>query len=746
MRRVAPGHLLAFSVAALFATGCGSGPSTPPGSTTTLSASSVSIAPGGSTTLTATVRASSASPVTGSVAFKTSTQTLGTAKLNAQGSASLPVSQLAYGTYLVTASWGGGAGVTGSTSASLAIYSQTTSNVTLRTSSDAVQQGRAPSLEAQVTRVGQAGTPAGTVNFFSGTTQLGSASVTDGVAYFPLPSPLKTLGIQTYTAKFAGDNLDAGSDSNSVNVTVTPGSDVLMHRVNLTRDGVQPAETVLTPAAVSSGSFGLRRTFPLDSIPYAAPLYVGGYTMADGAAHNVVYVATSGGVVTAFDADGLNPASGYLWSVSLVPAGERTVHAADVSCGDASALTIVGTPVIDRSRGVMYVAAVTRQINNGTPQGYSQRLHALSLKDGSEQLGGPTLITATVPGTGNGSVNGQITFDAQWANQRAALLEAEGSVWVTFASHCDKNDYHGWIFGYDPDNIARQTSIFIDTPNGGQGGIWMTGGGLSADSFGNIYAVSGNGTFDADLGGNDYADSAMRLAVPFGAPSNSTLTVADFFTPSNQEYLTDDDQDLGTTDAVLFNDPGGARPHLLVTADKTGRIYFLDRDNMGTYRTGANGPDALNGDLQDFYSGGAVYASFAYLQDELYIGANGAPLGAYALTPGSGSTAATLAQVPSMQTDAVFAKTGVTGGTQPVISANGTSGAIVWTMSITGSNGILYALNARDLSNVLYNSSFNPADSLGVPVKFSMPVVADGHVFVTTQSQLNVFGLATKTQ
>jgi hypothetical protein len=699
------------------------------------------VALGASATLTATVTRTSGTGVpSGTVTFAVQTQVLGTASLNGSGVATFSASSsgVAMGVYGVHATYQGNSTDSRSVSPTVNVAVAANTATSLIAAPTGVQLGQAVNLRATVTRTGASGNPGGTVTFYYGKTEIGSAYVVNGLAVLSASSAGQPLGAYPITASYNGDAIDIGSSSANVTVTITPAADVLTHRNNLARTGVQPAETMLTPANVNTTQFGKLFSLAVDGYLYTQPLFVSAYTMNDGKSHNVLYAATANGTVYAFDADGNNPTSGYLWSRSLLAGGEQIVTPSDYfNCGNPSpASSIIGTPVIDRVRGVLYVVGKTKLVGSGSTT-YYHRIHALSLVDGSDQLNGPTVITATVPGTGGGSSGGNITFNPLHQNERAALTEAEGTVWVTYASHCDIGPYHGWTFGYNAADLSQTAAVYNNTPNGNEGGIWMAAGGLSADNLGHIFSVAGNGTFDANDGGPDYSDAVQR----FNVTANS-LTPVDYFTPSNQAYLSSEDLDLGTGDGILFDDPASSvAPHLLATPDKTGRIYLLNRDKLGGYDTGTNGPDSLNGDLQDFATASHIFTSFGYFNSRLYVGVDGHPLAAYNFTPGTSSTAGSLATTPSMQTGVSF-NGGSETGAQLSISANGTQNAIVWAMYLGTSTVQLFAFDANNLSTELYASTQNNTRDLGpAPVKFTAPVIANGKVYVGGQGQVAVYGL-----
>ena len=486
--------------------------------------------------------------------------------------------------------------------------------------------------------------------------------------------------------------------------------DVLTYHNDNARTGQNLNETQLSPQTVNPSGFSKLFSYGVDGYVYAQPLYKSNVSIAGGT-HNVVYVATEHNSVYAFDADsnaGSN--SGPLWTVNLGP----SVPNSDVGTDDiVPEIGITGTPVIDGASGTLYVVAKTKE--NGT---YVQRLHALDLGTGGEKMGGPVVIQASVAGTGDGNDgNGNVPFDPLRQNQRPALLLLNGAVYIGWASHGDNGPYHGWVIGYDASTLA-QVGVYCTTPNGGLGGVWMSGGGLAADSSGNIFFETGNGTFQA---GSDYGDSFLKLSA-----SNGTLSFQDFFTPFNQQDLSNGDVDLGSGGVVLLPDQPGAHPHVMVGAGKEGRIYLVDRDNLGQFNAGADNvvqelPGALPG----------VFSTAAYFAGNLYYKGTDGSLVAYALSNG-------LLQTPPVS------QSGVTWswpGSTPSISAGGSSGGIVWAIENNVNPAVLHAFDASNLGNELYNSNQNSGDQPGPGVKFSVPTVAGGKVYVGTATGLAVYGL-----
>jgi len=284
--------------------------------------------------------------------------------------------------------------------------------------------------------------------------------------------------------------------SASATIGVTDLSGVLTWRNDNTRAGANQKEYAITPALVSTATFGKLFSCPVDAPVYAEPLWAANLTIGGGT-HNVIFVATVHDTVYAFDADN-TPCHTY-WQKSLLGASETFVNSADVLTDDINPdIGIVGTPVIDAAQSTLYV--VSKSKTNGTTctpaASCHQRLHAMNLADGSEKFNGPVDISASVTGIGDGSSNGMVAFDALKENQRPALTLLNGVVYVAWASHGDNGPYHGWIIGYSATNLTLQVAKYNSTPDGGLGGIWQSGGGLAADASGNLYCVTGNGAFD----------------------------------------------------------------------------------------------------------------------------------------------------------------------------------------------------------------------------------------------------------
>ena len=498
------------------------------------------------------------------------------------------------------------------------------------------------------------------------------------------------------------------------------------------RTGQNTNETLLTPASVQS-QFGKLFTLSVDGSIYAQPLYMSGLQIGGGT-HNVVFVATEHDSVYAFDADsGGNP----LWHVSLINpgAGVTTRPSTDTGCDDLTPeIGITGTPVIDPSSKTLYLVAVTKE--NGTAV---QRLHALDITSGAERFGGPVAIQASAAGTGLGSIGGMIAFDPSVNNQKTGLLLQNGLVYIAWSSYCDLGTYHGWLMAYNAQTL-QQAAAWSATPGGpsptiaaGQGGIWLSGGAPSADVSGNVYLATGNGTFDLNTGGPDAANTLLKLGVPNGGG----LPILDYFTPFDQGTLTVNDLDLGSGGVLLLPDlpAGSAHPQLAVNAGKEGTLYVVDRNSMGHYSSSGNSQIVQSVQLL-----GALFGTPAYWNGNVYVGPVNAPMAMYSV---NASNPGKLSGSPVSSTPNSY----YFPGTTPSISANGNSNGIVWSLQTdlyahTGGSAVLRAHDATDLATVLYSSDAKAQDAPGPALKYSVPTVANGKVFVGTATQLAVYGLA----
>lgn len=494
---------------------------------------------------------------------------------------------------------------------------------------------------------------------------------------------------------------------------------VLTYQYDNTRAGQNLNEVLLTKTNVNANQFGKLFSYPVDGQIYGQPLYLGGVNVAGKGFHNVAFVATEHDSVYAFDADnnsGANAAS--LWEVHFTNGTSiTTVPASDVNCGQIDPeIGITGTPVIDPVSGTIYVVAMTKVI--GATTSYMQQLHALDVTSGAERPGSPVTIQASFPGTGEGGST--VVFQPKNYKQRPGLLLLNGVVYTAWSSHCDIGTYHGWLIGYDAKTL-QQVAVYNNTPNGNEGSFWAGGAAPAADSSGSIYLVAGNGTFDAESGDVDLGESFIKLS------SANGLQVQDYFAPFNFDQLNSQDLDVGSAGVAFLGDEAGnaSHPHLMAGAGKEGRIYLLDRDNLGHWQAGSD--SHIVGSAAGAIGG--LFGNPAYFNEVVYFCGAGDNLKAFAVSN------ATLAQSPSSRSQASFGYPGCV----PSISASGAANAIVW---ILESSAALHAYDAWNLSSELYNSNQNASrDALGSYVKFSAPMIANGKVYAGTANSLAVYGL-----
>ncbi len=492
------------------------------------------------------------------------------------------------------------------------------------------------------------------------------------------------------------------------------------YRDDVSRTGANLTESVLTPADVNTSSFGLLRLLSVDGKVDAQPLYLSHLSIG-GVAHDVVFVATENGSVYAFDAQ----TGATLWQVSLLGSGESPSD--DRGCGQITPeIGVTSTPVIDPSagpHGALFAVAMSKDASSN----YYQRLHALDITTGAELFNGPVTVNPTY----SSAAGGEKTFSPGQYAERAALLLENDTIYTSWTSHCDAQPYSGWIVGYGESTLAQTAVLNIAADSNGGPSIWMSGGGLAADSSGNIYLLTANGAFDTTLDASgfpqygDYGNSFLKLAAAAGG-----LAVADYFTMSNEVAESAADEDLGSGGVLLLpdlTDSSGVVRHLMVGAGKDGNLYVVNRDDMGEFSASGNG---IWQEIDGLLPGG-VYSSPAYFNGTLYYGDVGGTLKAFTVSGAQVSTA------PASQTATQFPYP----GTSPAVSANGTSNGIVWAVE-NSSPAVLHAYDATNLANELYNSNqaSGGRDQFGAGNKFITPTIADGMVFVGTTDAVAVFG------
>lgn len=513
-------------------------------------------------------------------------------------------------------------------------------------------------------------------------------------------------GIYKTTINFTVEDSGGGGGGTGGNAAVTTW------RNDLARTGQNLNETTLTPANVNASKFGKKFTYSVDGYVFAQPLVVPGVSIGGGT-HNIVYVATQHDSVYAFDADG-GRTSAY-WKKSFIDTanGITTVPGSDVSATNEWGVT--ATPVIDRASNTIYVLARTKNTNNKT---YAQHLHALDLSTGAEKFGGPVEIQACISGSGAGTSNGQVCFNPLRENSRVALTLLNGVVYLAWASLDDVAPYHGWVLGYSASSLQR-VAMFNATPNGSAAGIWMGGGGMSSDGS-NLFAVTGNGTYNP--GNDNYGDSFLKLAT-----SGGNLVISDYFTPFDQSNLNSHDLDLGSTAPLLLTNSTSTHTKELLAAGKNGHAYLVDADNMGKFQSGSNSQI-----VQELTFPAGVYTTPAYWNGRVYFIGNTDVVKQFNYSNGM------LSASPTAKGSHTYGYPGA----NPTISASGNSNGILWAVEKSSGNAVLHAYDATNVAKELYSSATNASrDSAGAAVKFVVPTVANGKVYVGTTSKLVVYGL-----
>jgi hypothetical protein len=593
----------------------------------------------------------------------------------------------------------------------------------------------------------------------------GSATVgtVDASGVYTSPS---TAGSHTVTATAGGNS----SASASATVAVSDLGGVFTYHNDLARDGANNQEYALTPSTVTSSTFGKLFSCAVDGAVYAQPLWVPSLSIGGGT-HNVIFVSTEHDSVYAFDADS-SPCVTY-WQVNLLDtlhggtSGEIPVLWNDVGycLGDVyPEVGVTGTPVIDPTNDTIYLVAASEipgalsqscEWSQGT---FYHRLHALDLVTGSEKFNAPTTIAASVPGTGDGSVAGMISFDSQHQHNRSALALSGSVVYVPFSAHEDATPYHGWLIGYNALNVSVQASVFNTTPNGvagADGGIWASGGAPAVDSVGDIYISTGNGVYDASSvpPANDYGDSTLRLHPYPGVntPNGVNLSVVGWFTPGDEQTLAQNDTDLGSGAPVLLPDQLNGSPHLLAHVGKEGVVYLIDRDDMGQF-------SATDSQIVQSFSGaGGLWGTPAFWQNGLYYAGFASPLTKFSFDTATGL----FNPSPALQSSMTFDFPTAT----PSISSQGATDGVVWVIdesqygyasantigncyvnpppaACTGP-AVLHAYDAMNLQTEVWNSTqaVGNRDQAGAAVKFVPPTIANGKVYVGTRTEIDVYGL-----
>src|SRR5438874_574692 len=548
----------------------------------------------------------------------------------------------------------------------------------------------------------------------------------------------------TYTTTIVAKDKCGGTPQKTVSITVR-GTAVLTYQYNVQRTGANLYETKLTPANVNATLFGKMFACSVDSFIYGQPLFMPKMSIAGGT-HNVVFVATENNSIYAFDADGKSCTP--LWHRFIgtpVPCTMDTPIPGN-DCNlvlHTPGVGITSTMFIDPTQGTHGVLYVEARTAPGGTKPYFHGLHKLDLVTGKDMSDSPVTIKASMPGNTCDSVNGVITFNSAAQNNRSALLYANGVVYIAFGSINDKpsctitgSTYYGWILGYNAFNIQQQVTVFNPSPApagngsgpGGKDAIW--GGALAASLSNEIYAVTGNGPFNAAVG--DYGNTYLKLF----PGANKKLKVLDYFSPGF--LFNNDDLDLGASTGIILS-TAGQFPHELIGGGKYGTLYVVNRDKMGKFNSSNDQiiqeiPNAVGRRVSGAPTCSPTdddcdYSTPGFWNGHLYVAGTNDHVKDFTLSNG-------LLSGPSSLSPQTFGYPGAV----PTISANGSKNGIVW--AVEPSKAILHAYDANDVSNELYNSNQNATrDALGSNVKFAPATVVNGKVYVGTKTKLVVYGI-----
>jgi hypothetical protein len=555
--------------------------------------------------------------------------------------------------------------------------------------------------------------------------------------------------------------------------------DVLSFHNDPSITGQNLQETILTPANVNAANFGRLASQAVDGYVYAQPLYKANLAIPGKGTHNVVFVATQHDGVYAFDADDLS----LLWQRSFIdPAnGINTVPNGDVGSGDVvPEIGITGAPVIDPTltanplrpsdptSATIYFVAKTKE-TRGDGAHYVQRLHALDITTGVDKFVGTMNANSVtsgymigdskgdgyanqtsaihVAGTGADSGGGDLKFSAYREAQRPSLQLLGGRVFIAWASHGDNGPYHGWVVGFNETTLQPE-KWWNSSPNARGNGIWQSEGALSTDGT-YIYFAIGNG-FNGpkpafSVADGNYSESVVKLD-PTG--TGIAITVKDYFTPNDWQNLDNADADLGSGGVMLLPDSVGSttHPHLMVETGKSGKIYLIDRDNLGQ-NVPAGQTDKV---VQIVTAGpGGVWGNPAYYQESatsglIYYHGQGTDTRVFRVSGGTISPASS-----AYNSGQTFGFPGA----DPSISANGQNNAtaIDWELQVDNygsqGNATLHAYMARPAAQTgtlpeIYNSNqTGQRDHFGGSVKFTTAIVTNGHVYAGAEYAFSLFGL-----
>ncbi len=460
------------------------------------------------------------------------------------------------------------------------------------------------------------------------------------------------------------------------------------------RDGVY-VDPTLTKA--SAAAFHVDPSFKTEirGAVYAQLLYAAGAVNGK----DVVIAASEENNVTAFDA-----ATGKtVWTRHL---GEP-VPLSQLRCGNIDPLGITGTPVIDMASRTVFLDAMTTPDRGRTKK---HLVFALSLRDGSTLPGWPVDVSARVSYKG-------IAFDPSIQNQRGALAYVKGSVYVPYGGHYgDCGRYHGWLVGIPVSNPSVPKA-WATAASGG--GCWAPSGVASED--GALFISTGNTFGAAEWAGGE---SLLRFT---GGPVFSGRQ-ADYFTPADWHELDDYDLDLGGTGPVIVDVPGSRPSRLLVGLGKDGKIYLVNRTDMGgvgrQVAAAKVARNAIIGAAVSYATSRGTYVVFKGDGTNCPAGQSG-DLMAVRIVPG---------EPPSVLTAWCAKQNGK--GSPMVTTTDGRSEAIVWSVGAEGDNR-LHGFDG-DTGRTVYSGG-GPNDMIGRVRRYQTPIAAGGRIFIAADDTVRAF-------
>ncbi|MER6269049.1 choice-of-anchor D domain-containing protein [Streptomyces sp900105755] len=467
-------------------------------------------------------------------------------------------------------------------------------------------------------------------------------------------------------------------------------------------------ESALSPAVVQSSAFGQLFATKLDGQIYAQPLVLGDQVIAV-TESNTLY--------------GLDRTTGAIeWSKNY----GASWPASAIGCGDLTPnVGATATPVYDPATKALYF---TTKVDDGTSthRHPTWLMHAVDPSSGTELSGWPVTIN------GSPSNDPSVSFDAYYEQQRPGLLLMDGVVYAGFGAHCDAWPYRGYVVGVSTTE-HRITSMWASVTGASTGGagIWQSGGGLVSDGSGRIFFSTGNGISPAPGPGKTVQGTLAESVVRLQVGSDNSLSTADFFSPSDASTLDLNDQDISSGAPMALPDGFGTsdHPHLLVQQGKDGRIFLLDRDNLGGMGQGAQGGDAavsVSGPYQGMWGHPAFWGGDG---GYVYVVGNQGPLRALKYGVRNGGTPTLTLTGQSQDTF------GYTSGS-PLVTSNGTddSSALVWMTSASnasGADGTLRAYSPTPDGNGRLQLLWSAP--IGTATKFSTPTADSGKVYVGTR-------------